>query len=738
MKRIIALLLTIVIALTFLTSCSSTTEINSEKEAENSLIQSSKPFTDIKLNDYVECGKSDNLTLKFMPSTNQLMIENSLDGSVWLSNPQNPSEDVNAGKLDQMKMMSVLELEYANLSSKKRTGINIYTSNIKSGKYEIFTIQNGVVFKYNVTEVGKTLFLAAYLENGNFISEFWYTDSEDKKEDVAISAISVLPYFVRGSMQDEGYLFIPDGSGAIIDFSDIHYSGSEYQRNIFGYEPTAITSDYYLDVMERSICLPVYGAAVNGSAVMAICEDGAEYGVLSAEACGQSSSYARVYTKYTLLNSVQYNVGNYYTELFDQTDFAPNSIKTRYLFLSGENADYSGMARAYRNYILNENDLELKEVSNGLYADVYASIIKRVSTMGIPHNRTINLTDKDQLENMIKRLNSEGINDITVRYQMWNSDELKGSKIKTSSAASGISLKKIADIKGAKVYPALLNMQSYSNGGYFDSLINASKSITQLPFSWKAYTLSNLNSTKNTEYRVSLEWFNKNAPKLIEKLDDKGLKNIAFGDVSNSLYCDYKGEGYKRDKTMKAMSEMLSCANKKFDSVMLDSANAYAVPFADVIYNSPVDNSNHDIFSRSVPFYTIAISGIAQCVAPSYNGGGEDKMILNTVAAGAGFCVSWMSEKATELIGTELNNLSNVNFNDTFEDTLVIYKRINEVYSKVNGSCIYSHKYINDNVSVTEYENGLRIYVNFGKSDFVLDDGTLVSAENFIAKEGEQ
>ena len=177
MKRIIALLLTIVIALTFLTSCSSTTEINSEKEAENSLIQSSKPFTDIKLNDYVECGKSDNLTLKFMPSTNQLMIENSLDGSVWLSNPQNPSEDVNAGKLDQMKMMSVLELEYANLSSKKRTGINIYTSNIKSGKYEIFTIQNGVVFKYNVTEVGKTLFLAAYLENGNFIYSFCEDES---------------------------------------------------------------------------------------------------------------------------------------------------------------------------------------------------------------------------------------------------------------------------------------------------------------------------------------------------------------------------------------------------------------------------------------------------------------------------------------------------------------------------------------------------------------------------------
>ena len=732
MKRIFTLILTVCLTVTSLTACSSKdNKPDNTVKADN--MSQSIPYTDIKNNEYVLCAESGSIRLSFQPSTTQLKVENLADGSVWYSNPQNASEDINASQLVKMRMMSVLDIEYVNTSTKKRTAINTYTSNVKSGKYEIFTTENGVIFKYNVLEVGKTVFLSVYLQQENLLTKFWYEESKEKQENIEISSVSILPYFMRGSMYDEGYLFLPDGSGATVEFSNVVYSGNPYSRNIYGYEPTLITSDYYLDVNKNSVNLPVYGAKVNGSAMMAICEDGAEYGVLTAEACGQTSSYARAYVKYQLLSSIEYKIGNHTTELFDKANSSLKEITSRYIFLNGEDADYSGMARAYRNYL--SKGTELKNTSSSLYTDIYASVIKRVSTVGIPHNKTVSLTDEEQLKSIIEKLQNDGVEDITVRYRSWNQDEIKGSKINN---ASGISSKKLSNIKNAKIYPSLLRLHSYSNGSYLDRLLNASKSITQLPFSWKEYSLSNLNETNNSEYRVSIDWFNKNSDTLIKKLKAKDIKNIALGDVANSLYCDFKDDGFKRDKTKLAMSDFIKKTNESFESVMLDSANAYAAVFADVIYNAPIDHSNHDILSKSVPFYSMVMSGIADCVAPPYNSGEDDEILLRTIASGAGFCVTWMWEETTELVGTDLSSISNVNFQETVDDTLKLYKRVNNVYSKVKGSRIYSHEYIYENVSVTEYENGLKIYVNFGDEPFMLEEGTQIPAKDFIAKEGKQ
>lgn len=735
MKRIVALGLIIFIISAFFTACASD-ENNVAPEVQRIDISSASAYTDIQNDEFVRCAESGNLSLCFQPSTTQLKVENSEDGSVWYSNPQDASEDINATQLVKMRMMSVLDLEYVNTVSKKRTNINTYTSNVRSGKYEISTLENGVVFKYPITEVGKAIYLVVYLENGNLLTSFWYEDLEEGPENVEIVSIAALPYFVRGSMKDDGYLFLPDGSGATVDFSKVVYSGNAYSRNIYGYEPTLIDSDYYLNVNKTSVYLPVYGARVNGSAVMAICENGAEYGILTAEACGQTSSYARVYVNYKLLNSIEYKVGNYNTELFDKVASSVDCVTTRYSFLTGEEADYSGMARAYRNYLLNGS--ELKDTSLGFYTDIYASVIKKVSTVGIPHNKTVSLTDDSQLEKIIEKLKAEGVEDITVRYRDWNADDIKGNRVTSADAASGISLKKINENKDAKIYPALLRLHTYSNGSYLDRLFNASKSITQLPFSWKGYSLSNLNETSNGEYRVSVDWFKTNSEELFLKLKNDNIRNIALGDVSNSLYCDFKDEGFKRDKTKAVMGELIKKNAEAFDSVMLDSANAYAAVYADVIYNAPTYHSSHDILSRSVPFYTMVMNGIADCVAPAYNNGEDDKALLRAVASGAGFCVTWIAADTTELVGTGLSHLSNVNFSQTVDETLSIYKKINSVYSKINGSRIYSHNYVADNVSVTEYENGLRIYVNFGKEDFLLEDGTKIPSEDFIAREGEQ
>lgn len=734
MKKFVSAILMLCTVCSLFTACSKDSAPRSEN-VKNDIMSSAVEYTDKTGGGYVLCGESGNLRLSFRPENNYLKIENSADNSVWYSSPENAGNDTAATKLTQFKMMSPVALEYVNTTSKKRTALNLYTSNIKSGKYRIYKIINGIVFEYDITEVSKKLFLATYLENENLITEVWFEDSDEKKENIAVCSVSVLPYFVRGSADDKGYLFLPDGSGATVDFSNVINSGNAYSRPIYGYEPTSVTSDYYLNVNDKSVYLPVYGARVNGSAIMAICEDGAEIGTLSAEACGQTSSYANAYIKYKLLNSVEYNVGNYATELFDKSGNG-GAIKTRYMFLSGENADYSGMARAYRDYLIKSHKLEVKKTQTGLYIDVYSSVVKKVSTLGVPHNKIVTLTSEKQLEEITECLKKEGVENITVRYRSWNADELKSNKI--SSADGYISAKKIKQTENVRIFPAILNMQTYSSGTYLGHLLGASKSITGLPFSRKSYSLSNLNETDKTEYLISVSGFKKNMPRIINELKKKGFERIALGDIGNTLYCDFTGSGSRRDGTMAVMTAAVKQAAESLSELMLDKPNAYAAVYADIIYNAPVTDSGQDILSRSVPFYTMALCGISEFVACAYNGESDDNSLLYTVAAGAGFSAEWMAEGREKLAGTPLSSLSNVNFEETYKDALTLYKRVAKVYSGINGSRIYSHNYIAETVSVTEYENGFKIYVNFGNEPYTLQDGTEIPAKDFISKAGER
>ena len=72
-----------------------------------------------------------------------------------------------------------------------------------------------------------------------------------------VNSVSVLPYFNTGKVVDGGYVFYPDGSGAIIDFEDYETSYATLNGKVYG-------ADYaYYSISGRhqeTIAMPVYGA----------------------------------------------------------------------------------------------------------------------------------------------------------------------------------------------------------------------------------------------------------------------------------------------------------------------------------------------------------------------------------------------------------------------------------------------------------------------------------------------
>ena len=735
MKRLVAVFLAVLTIVLSFAGCGNSVAQN-DQTVERPKFTKETEYTDISNEEFVLCAESGGLKLYFKPSTTHFMVENTSDGSVWYSNPQNVEEDEYAVKLTQMKMMSTLIVEYVNISTKKTTSLNLYTAVVRSKKYSISQVDGGVLFKYDISEIGKRVNFAVRLQNGYLTTDVWYDSFDKEKENVFVSAVKVTPYFVSGTLGDSGYLFIPDGSGALIEYNTEHITSNSYSRPIYGEEPTSITRDWYLDAKEEPIRLPVFGAVRNGSAIMAIAETGAEIGTINAFACGQESSRANVFASYSVMNSVEYDLGSYSTVIYDKNEKVFPTVSTRYYFLSGDNADYSGMARQYREYLKDEYALEYNGVSDEFYTDVFAGVIKRVATVGIPHDKFVALTTVDELQEMINELSNNGVKNITVRYRNWNLDELSGNRVNEVRVNSALSFNKLKDIKTAKVYPAVLELESYNKGGFFDALANATYSITGLPFSIKGYLKSNLRENDEVTYWVSAPNLKDNANKLITELSKKKFSNIAFGDIASDLYSDYRDNGYMRDYSKASALAIIKNAGQSFENVMVDSANDYAAVLSDVIYNAPISHSNQDILGKAVPFYTMALGSLTKCVAPTLNGEkADDNLLLYAAASGAYIGYSFMHEDASELLTTELKSLTNMNFESNLSDAMDAYSKMQKIYTCVQGSKVYSHKYLSESLTVTEYENGVKVYVNFSNSDIVVADVT-VSAKSFAVVGG--
>lgn len=730
MKRVIAAVICVCMWLTCLCGCGG--KASEHTAAERPVFENETPCSDLSGAEFIQCGESGDLKLSFQPATTHFRVENAADGSVWHSNPQNAEEDGYATKLTQMQMMSTLAVEYTNVETKKTTSLNLYTASVRSGKYTVTLVDNGVCFKYEVSEIGKYVYLSVTLKDGFLNTDVWYESTGEEKENVYVSAISVTPYFVSGSLGDEGYLFIPDGSGALVSYNTDNITADSYSRPIYGEEPTGVTADYYLQASQTAVCMPVFGAVRGNSAVMAVVTSGAETGTLKANACGQQSSYANVYASYSFLNSIEYDLGTYSTVVYDKkaTDF--DTVTTRYYFLSGDDASYSGMARRYREHLKEEYSLKESPVENTFYADVYGGVYRKVSTLGIPHDKFVPLTTADELARMTGWLRDNGVNGIAARYRSWNTDELLGNRVDSAAVSGKLDFDELSKITEAEIYPAVLNVQTYSNGGFFDALANATYSVTGLPFSMNGYLKSNLQATDETVYWIAAGKLHKNVNGLLEKLAKKGFDKIALGDIGSSLYCDFRDDGQRRSDSKRIMTAILKRAEESFASVMLESANDYAAVYADVIFNAPVDHSGQDILEQSVPFYSMALSSLVSCVAPAYNGeNAADGVLLSAAAFGTAVSCSWMSGEASELLSTELRSLTNINFETTRDEALEQYRKLSAVYEAAAGSPVYSHEYITDTLSLTKYENGAEVYVNLGESETAVGEVT-VPAQSFI------
>ena len=193
-----------------------------------------------------------------------------------------------------------------------------------------------------------------------------------------IGTIAIYPYMGACYKDDkEGYMLIPDGNGALIYLNDKEgrfktgYSSMIYGSDAGFIDNTVTTlfwDEYKMVNSANNVLAPVFGMAYTDDeiAYLAVVENGAERATIEALPNGANIDYNRIYARfierklYKQPTSNNTTVGSFDTV---ESDRSHSDLQIRYLFLSGGEANYSGMAAAYRNYLMENGSLVKKRTA---------------------------------------------------------------------------------------------------------------------------------------------------------------------------------------------------------------------------------------------------------------------------------------------------------------------------------------------------------------------------------------
>lgn len=567
--------------------------------------------------------------------------------------------------------------------------------------------------------------------------------------------IDMLRYF-GASMRDDGYIFVPDGSGALINFNNGKTTASSYGAQVFGQDKTMLYTSYYESQIDEkyAVKMPVFGIKEENKALFAIIENGAGYASIRADVAGKTTGYNDVYTSFNYLqygstsldDVVGANSYYMYSEPYFEGDYS-----IRYSFLSEEKANYSGMAECYRNYLIQNDVLKQNTEINELpfLVEYIGAIDKFQNVLGVKYSSVVPLTTFAQAQCINETLEDAGIGELNVVYSGWMNDGLHGTAateldIVSKLEKDGVALKDfVAEIAESdnKLYMTLDLQYVYKDkmlDGY-SAMKYAPRYFDNTNIKVNQYGLASRVSEDIYADLISPFYVAEVAENIGNKLQKNGILGVNLGTVSWELYSDLLDKNYT-DRQM-AIAQNVSAMNliySKNMDILVDNANVYAWNNADTVINVPLFSNNYRIIDAEIPFYEMVLHGYTKYVGEALNLADDyQTTLLKCVESGAGLNYKWIYESNSILKETEYDYLYSVNYEAWIEKAIEDYTRLNEEIGYLQNEEIILHEILGEEVVKVTYGDGSIVYINYSNDSLILDGITIQALDYCIKKGGE-
>lgn len=677
--------------------------------------------------------QDDSLILNLNPADCSVSVTEKSSGRVWESNPTSEEELSTATGVAKTMLQSQLAVNYVG-NTNQIVKTNSYASSVKKGTYDIYKIKNGFRVEYKFDK-GFTIPVSYTIENGKFIASILYTGiTEDKN---LISTIEFLPYFGTASTKNQGFILVPDGSGAVINLNNGKTDIGNYSKKVYGVDES-LPNDM-VTTREEQIYIPVIGINKDGGAFVAEATDGSAESYVEASVSGKDSDFNSVYFKAIYRTAENLSVMNgslgtaglvMYTSK-ETTD--AESFTVEYNFVKKENATLGDMASLLRNEFIEDGKIKKGEDTNKFFVDLYGGVTKQKSFAGIQYNGVEILTDFTDAQKLLDSVLDSGATNISVGYKNYSKSYFGNNievDITPDSAIGGKKgLKKFIKYTADKkidlyMYADYYSFRSSGNGfsKYFDITKDLDLGGTKIyP---KKLNTNVPNSSADPYYLLKPANFVKASEMVVKSADKLKVNGIYLGDISSKLSGDFEIGLQKRNGSVEKAQKSAETLSEK--SLIMSSPNMYMWQYADSALDLPVYSSKNHIFDYDVPFLQMLLKGSIPYSGYEMNlYNTNDDTLLRHFAFGQNIHYGFMAADPSKLQNTELINLYGLSSSKIVEASEKA-KEFEKFYSHIKG--LYIEDYVNyGNVSKTVYGNNTEVFVNYGDSETQIDSVTVAA-----------
>ena len=559
----------------------------------------------------------------------------------------------------------------------------------------------------------------------------------------SLDEIVILPYFgcattaeVLGTdgtskkQTSDGYLFLPDGSGTLLEYFNRDGSVKTGVQNIsvYGVDYAYENLEHANTTANSKVCrIPVFGLTdyydittetvrsgldnfvstqTYRKGFVAVITEGESLAKITAS-LGQllwnglsasMSTYNAVYAAFSMQQTDTVSLGS---ALGGGTSMS-QSIDTRYIgdysiqYMLLTDAEgfgaptYPGMAKAYREYLVNTGAIKAlatEQTTLPLYIQTLGAMKVSDEFLTFPVKVTRALTSFEDVKSMTEQLAGAEYPITNVKYILsgYVNGTASSSKYPTSvsfnSKVGGkkgfIDLVKYANENNIEVMPNFdfANVRR-TNWGFsmkkHAALMMSDRYATKRSYDSVFQSISRrgfANIVSSTAYDYIYTKFSKSYDKFFEGFGEGYKGSLAVLTLGTDLNSDFNRENpITREDSKQNSVKFLKKLSENYNTVV-EGGNAYTIPYANAILSVPLDNSNYAISSAAIPFMGMVLHGYKNYAGDPLNMSGDVQYaILKSIENGAAPYYFLVYSHATDLrTSKDLSDYYSADFSSWFQ-----------------------------------------------------------------------
>ena len=685
-------------------------------------------------------AENDHFKLYYDEENLRLCMQNKGTGKCWWTSPINTGADptivdekgntMKSGQIAQAN--SSLAINIGDLRQEKRTELPAPAYSSKA-KVKFKTDSTGVVAEYNWSSNGVKL-KCHYDLTDRGLHMYVKTDEIEEKDNESengkvLTKLLFAPYMGAASATDpvtgtptDGYMIIPDGSGALIKYNNGKTNYASYSQKVYGMDYTAVPLN--APRVTEQAYLPVMATVQGDEGLVMIATEGNANVFANAQVSGQNKqAYNSCWFMFETRSTDEFFMSG--TDQNKITVFEKYGIKTPQFgvefipVFNSEGVSAADCARVYRDYLESDRGLTEKTAANtsSLYVDTYGAVLKEESIIGIPVTIKKKLTTFKQAKEITDALQGAGAEKIVLNYNDWTKNSVN-RVVSTSGKALG-KLGSTSDMTGMNndkltVYGSVNNFTMEKGTWGFGQLSNTAIRVSSAYSRQSKYSPAfGVAVTGVSPALIAPNTYTKIFDQTLESFKSNGVTNMGLGDWSTKLVSDFsKKNGSSRNDTMNNLVNLYSKAVEGGEKIIAAGANSYILPYADAVTDVPVYSSAFNITDMDIPFYQMVIHGVVPYSSKAVNGSSNtDLTFMRAIAAGSDLNYDMIYEDADELLDTNDDTLYYSHWSGWTETAGNQARLAREILGPVSDYKIADYEVEGDVIKTTYEKDGSQITI---------------------------